>query len=132
MVQYECTVDLLLGHIVLGMWGTLTSCSKNAFYASASMAATLAQNLKLDYHAGPEHNGFKTFAYGGFHPSSPAPPKPGDGQQQLVLEVGVGVGVGERTHEERRAVLACFCLCSRSVKSPGDGGWIRQRHDATD
>lgn len=107
VVQYECSVDLLLGHIVLAMWGTLTSCSRNAFYASAATAAMLAHNLGLDRSPGPDTSGFKTFAYS-FHSNSAAASR-SDDRQRVVQR--------KRTNEERRAIMACFCLCSRSVIS---------------
>ncbi len=104
VVQFECSMDLLLGHLVFAIWGTLTNRGKQAFHMSAAMAAALAQDLKLDRSPGPEGSGFMAFAYG-LNPPSPAM-ESRDGQQSARKE---------RTNEERRAVLACFCLCSRSA-----------------
>lgn len=72
---------------------------------SAVMAATLAQDLKVDRGHGLERGNFEAFVYG-LHPPSVPPAEPNGGQQSAQRE---------RTNEERRAVLACFCLCSRSA-----------------
>jgi hypothetical protein len=94
-----------VAYIVLAMWGTLTGSSTNAFFISASMATTLAQNLKLDSPPDPGPTGFHALAYG-YHPPLTSSRYNGE---HLVQR--------KRTDEERRAVLACFCLSSRSVVS---------------
>ncbi|KAH6663966.1 hypothetical protein F5X68DRAFT_251171 [Plectosphaerella plurivora] len=64
------------------------------------MATTLAYNLKLDSHPDPGLTGFQALAYG-FHPSS-ASARYGDENPAQ----------SKRTDEERRSILACFCLSS--------------------
>lgn len=95
-------MDLLLGQIVFATWGNTTKGSKQAFHTSAVMAATLAQDLKLDRGHGPDKSGFGAFV-NGLNPTSVLA-EPTGGQPSVQRE---------RTNEERRAVLACFCLCSR-------------------
>lgn len=107
VVNLERDMDLLLGQIVFATWGNTTNGGRQSFHMSAVMAATLAQDLKLDRGLGPERSNFEAFAYG-LHPPS------------VLAESNNGrlSAQRERTNEERRAVLACFCLSSRLVIFP--------------
>lgn len=96
-VQHDCSIDLLLAYILLGTWGTLYA-RRNAFYLGSTMAITLARNLKLDSSPIMEHTGFRGFAYASASGG--------------ITDGHAGKSV-ERTNEERRAVLACFCLSAR-------------------
>ena len=96
-------MDLLLGQIVFTTWGNMSNAGRLGFHMNANMVATMAQDLKLDRGLGPERGSFEAFAYG-LNPSLAAPDS--------------NASQRERTNEERRAVLACFCLCSRLVIGP--------------
>lgn len=109
-VNFERNMDLLLGQIVFTTWGNMVNAGRLAFHMNANMAATLAQDLKLDRGIGPERGSFEAFAYG-LNPSLAAPNN--------------NVSQRERTNEERRSVLACYCLCSRLVIGPAfERGWL--------
>jgi hypothetical protein len=108
VVNFECDMDLLLGQIVFATWGNTTNGSKHAFHMSAVMAATLAQDLKLDRAHGPELSGFGAFVYG-LNPTL----------GHAEASGGPMLAQKERNNEERRAVLACFCLCSSTFHKLG-------------
>jgi hypothetical protein len=101
LVQAERSMDLLLGHMVYTASGMLAA-SKQALNMNSSMAAVLAQDLSLDQIPGYERSGPKSYVYGVRPPE--ANPRNSSNIKSLSQDM--------RTNEQRRAVLACYCLCS--------------------
>ncbi|KAH8878736.1 hypothetical protein GQ53DRAFT_756489 [Thozetella sp. PMI_491] len=107
LVQSERSLDLLLAHMVQTACGILYS-SKQALNMSSTMAAVLVQDLSLDRNPGFERSGVRAYVYG---VKPPIGPRNFGNRQQSSRE--------ERTNEERRAVLACYCLCSGNSQKLG-------------
>lgn len=93
VVDLDRNIDLLLGLLAYLGWGTHHFNGKPYILAYINMAATIVSDLRLDKP--PQDNFYRELHC--FKPSYPYP--------KLPLSTN-------RTNEERRAVLACFVLCS--------------------
>ncbi|KAI1774290.1 hypothetical protein F4818DRAFT_79026 [Hypoxylon cercidicola] len=96
LLDLDRNVDLLLGLLAYLGWGMHHFSGKPYIVAYVNLAMTIVTDLRLDKP--PQDNGYKELHC--FKPSYPYP------------KIGLST---HRTNEERRAVLACFVLCSSTL-----------------